>query len=423
MIDSLSRRRRAAWVSLSAPLSLSLSLSVLLSAAVAARAETPAPGLVPAAEVGLDAAKLAEIPKRTGEFVEKKQAAGVVTLVARKGKIVAIDCVGQADIEAGRAMAPDTLFWIASMTKPIASTAFMTLVDEGKVSVDDPVGKYVPEFNDIKHKDGKPPAKPITIRQLLTHTSGVDMPKLEPGAKPTMAEFAVGVAKAPLKFEPGSKWEYGGLTNITVVGRIAEIVSGKPFDVFLSERVLTPLGMKDTGFAPTEAHRARLCKIYQPNKDKTGLEPTKVVWINAEADKDKFPNPSGGLYSSARDLAAFYHMVLAGGVTPDGKRLLSEKAVHEMTTGHTGDLKAGFVGSAWWGLGWSVVKDPAASPVTSMLSVGTYGHGGAFGTQGWVDPKKGLVLILLVNRSNFGNSDASDLRRAFQEAAVAALKE
>lgn len=394
-------------------------LLLLLAAAATARAQLPTAA---PSEVGLDADRLAAIPRLLKDHIDRKQASGVVTLVARNGKIAAVHAEGLADIAAGRPMTKDTPFWIASMTKPMASVAVMMMVDEGKLSLDDPVGKHIPAFNNVRHKDGKPPARPITLRHLLTHTSGVGAPTLDlRGGKATLAEFADAVAAQPLRFEPGSKWEYGGLTNISVAGRLVEIASGQEFAAFMAERIFRPLGMADTGFWPDDARRAKISVIYKPGKDKKELEPTSVPWINARPeDKDRAPNPSGGLFSTAGDVAAFYQMLLNGGEL-NGKRLLSAKAVQDMTSVHTGDLRSGFVDGSGWGLGLGIVKEPKG--VAKSLSAGSFGHGGAFGTQSWADPKRGMIFILLVARSGFGNSDGSDLRGAFQDIAVSAVKE
>lgn len=392
--------------------------ALLLVALPVLRAAAEPPRTTPA-EAGFDPAKLAEVPKRMQEFVDKKQAAGIVTLVARHGKIVAVDAVGHADVEHARPMAEDTAFWIASMTKTVAATAFMILVDEGKVSVDDPVSKHIPAFKDVKHKDGTAPKTVITIRHLLTHTSGLGGFPDKGWMTASLEEQSDTLAKAPLAFEPGSKWAYGGLTNITVVGRIIEIVSGKPFDVFLQERLFTPLGMKRTGFTPSDEQRVRIATIYKPGKDKGTLAPATAEFVNMRAeDKGRAPNPSGGLFSTAGDLAAFYAMVLAGGEY-NGKRILSAKAVETMTTIATGDLTAGFAKGYGWGLGWGVVREPEGN--SKALSPGTFGHGGAFGTQGWVDKKRGVVLVLLVARQGFGNSDDSLLRGTFNDAVMAAV--
>jgi len=363
------------------------------------------------ADVGMDEAPLAEIGKRMSQFVEQKQAAGVVTLVARRGRIVHHEAVGLADIENKLPMQKDTIFGIASMTKPITAAAVMVLEDEGKLSIDDPVSKYIPAFKDAALKDGRP-KREVTIRDVLTHTSGLGGSQQNEG---TLEETVEKLARRKLDFEPGAKWQYS--PGLTVAGRVVEVVSGKPFDVFLRERFFEPLKMVDTSFHPTPQQQKRLARLYQPSKDKQSLEPT-THWI-IDLSEGRTPNPSGGLFSTASDMARWYQMILNGGQL-DGRRILSEKSVREMTRVQTGELTVGFTDGNGWGLGFCVVRKPQGA--TKMLSPGTYGHGGALGTQGWVDPKREMILVLMIQRTNFGNSDASDLRVALQELAVQAAK-
>lgn len=364
----------------------------------------------------VDTQRLAEIPARMQKFVDDHQISGAVTLVAYRGKVVGLDAVGLANIRENRPMQDDTLFWIASMTKPITATALMILQDEGKLSVSDPVSKFIPEFKEVT-VNGHAPARPMTIQDLLTHTSGVaNPPNDNEHPNPTLAETAVLIAGQPLQFEPGSQWRYG--SGPTVVGRVIEVASGKSYESFLEERIFQPLGMKDTGFYPDAKQRGRLATIYQPGLEPGSLEPTSAAFINADENAPRrAPNPSGGLFSTAGDLYRFYQMVLNGGEL-DGTRILSSEAVKQMTTAKTGDLQAGFVPGSAWALGWGTVSEPTG--VTRKLSPGTFGHGGAFGTQGWVDPQRQLIVVLLIQRSNLGNSDASDIRGAFQELAVSA---
>src|SRR5262245_46717506 len=221
-----------------------------------------APALTAQAGSGSTPAKFKAIPERIQPFVDDGTIAGAVTLVAHKGEIVSLDAVGLADIASKKPMRPDTLFWIASMTKPITATSVMILQDEGKLSVDDPVVKYLPEFGKVALKDGSSPATQITIRHLLTHTSGVDAPApFQADKAPTLADIATAIAKQPLQFEPGSQWRYG--VGLTVAGRIVEVVSGKPFETFVDERICQPLGMRDTTFYPTAEQRNRLAVRYK----------------------------------------------------------------------------------------------------------------------------------------------------------------
>ncbi len=362
-----------------------------------------------------EAAALAKIAPRMQHFVDDKQIAGSVTLVMRRGKIVHFEAAGWADIAAKRPMTRDNLFAIASMTKPITATAMLILQDEGKLSVTDPVSKYIPQFKDSKLAD-RPLPREITIRDLMTHTAGLSPPdgKKSFGER-SLRETAELIAAAPLQFEPGSKWKYSD--GITVCGAIIEAVSGKKYDEFLTERIFRPLGMSDTTFYPDADARHRIATMYHrtPSGD---LEQTERRIPVAESGQRPTPNPSGGLYSTASDMARFYQMILDGGQF-DGKQIVSRAAVEQMTHVQTGDLVTGFTPGNGWGLGWCIVRQPHG--ITQMLSPGTFGHGGAYGTQGWIDPKRQMIYVLMVQRSDFPNSDASDVRRAFQQLAADAL--
>ena len=360
-------------------------------------------------------------------FVESNTISGAVTLVARKGEIVSLDAVGLADMANKRAIRADSLFWIASMTKPITATAVMMLQDEGKLSVDDAVEKYLPEFKNqwlIDNRGSNSMAlarapRPITLRDLLTHTSGLsDLSAPRPNC--TLAELTMAYSQLPLKFPPGTKWEYCN-SGINVLGRLVEVASGQTFAEFLQERIFKPLGMKDTTFWPTPAQAKRLAKPYQPAKEGRGLEEGTIWFIKDNlSDRSRTAFPSGGLFSTAQDMFRFYQMVLNGGEF-NGKRIVSRESVDVMTRAQTGDIRTGFTEGMSFGYGWAVVKRPAG--VTAMLSSGTFGHGGAYGTQGWVDPKKELICVLMIQRVRLQNADDSAIRKAFQEAAAAALAE
>lgn len=302
-----------------------------------------------AAATGMDAAVLARIPARMGEFVEKKRIAGAVTLVARQGRTVHVEAVGSADVEAGRPMRTDSLFVIASMTKPITATAVMILQDAGKLSIDDPIAKYIPQFKDVALEDG-PPSRALTIRDAMTHTSGlVGSQRTEE----TLEATAAAIAGRRLGFQPGSRWQYS--PGLNVCGRIIEVVSGMPYDAFLQQRIFGPLGMTDTSFNPTAAQRKRVARLYKPGAVEGTIEPA-AHWLADDAGQ-RAPNPSGGLFSTAADMARFYQMILDGGAF-DGRRIVSEKAVREMTRLQTGDLETGFTPGNGWGLGWCVVREP-----------------------------------------------------------------
>jgi CubicO group peptidase (beta-lactamase class C family) len=374
---------------------------------------------------GLDREKLAEVRQRMQKFVDDGTIAGAVTLVARHGEVAALDAVGLADIANRKAMKPDSMFWIASMTKPITATAIMILRDEGKLAVDDPVEKHLPEFKnqwfvENKSKDAialKRPARAVTLKDLLTHTSGVaDAPTT--GRDLSLSELVLLYSQQPLKFEPGSKWEYNN-PAINTLGRVVEVVSGETFESFLQKRIFKPLGMKDTTFYLSGGQLKRVAKSYEPTTN--GLKELGIPFIKGPIDsRNRTAFPSGGLFSTASDMFRFYQMVLNGG-TWEGKQIVSRDSVETMTKTQTGDLKTGFTEGMSFGLGWAVVREPKG--VTEMLSKGTYGHGGAYGTQGWVDPQKDMIFVLMIQRAKLPNSDASAVRQAFQEAAVAAIVE
>lgn len=354
------------------------------------------------------------ISDRMEAFVADGVISGAVTLVAHEGEVVHLDAAGLADREANEAMTPDTLFAIASMTKPVTATAVMILVDEGKVALDDPVSKYVPEFKQAKLKDGTAPKREVTLRDVMTHTSGLGGEQRLEG---TVEETAEKLASRGLDFEPGTKWQYS--PGLTVAARAVEVASGMSYEEFLAERIFRPLGMKDTTFRPSTAQLERLATLYGPGEGGKGLAPAKH-WINdPEETKTRGPNPSGGLFSTAADMARFYQMVLNGGEL-DGERVVSKKAVEEMTRVQTDGLKTGFTDGNGWGLGWCVVREPQG--VTESLSPGTFGHGGAFGTQGWVDPKTETVYVLMIQRSGLPNSDASEMRGELHRLGAEAVK-
>ncbi|HXJ73729.1 MAG TPA: serine hydrolase domain-containing protein, partial [Candidatus Dormibacteraeota bacterium] len=331
---------------------------------------------------------------------------------------------GLADVAAKRPMSPDTLFWIASMTKPITGAAILMLQDEGKLNVNDPVAKYLPEFANLKAPSGKPAN--LTISQILTHTSGLGEATGDRARQAkTLSDLVPLWLAAPMQYEPGEKWKYTQ-SGINAAARIVEVVGGMTFDVFLQKRLFDPLGMTNTTFYPTAEQRARLATAYARNKDTGALE--RVPPRPEFGPRDRPPQGNGGLYSTAPDYARFCQMLLNGG-TLAGHRYLSATAMKLLSTPQTGNLPTGFFqGETYgnrgtnygWGIGTCVLKTPHPG-VPEMLSPGTFGHGGAWGTQAWVDPVKGVAYVLMVQRSNFPNSDASEVRRSFQQAAADAL--
>jgi CubicO group peptidase (beta-lactamase class C family) len=358
------------------------------------------------------------------EMVAGNEIAGAVTVVVTRKKTMHVESTGFADLASSRPMTPDTLFWIASMTKPVTGVAVLMLQDEGKLRVTDPVAKFLPEFGALKTPSGKPAN--LTITQILTHTSGLGEAS-GPAAQQarTLADLVPLWLAAPMQFEPGEKWQYCQ-SGINAAARIVEVVSGMSFDAFLRKRLFTPLGMKHTTFYPDTLEHAGLATAYSKNKDTGRLEP-----VPPRADygpRNRPPQGNGGLYSTATDYARFCQMLLNGGKL-GWRRYLSREAMGYLSTPQTGELPTGFFQSPTfgnhgrnygWGIGTCVLRAPHEG-VAAMLSPGTFGHGGAWGTQAWIDPQKGVAYILMVQRANFPNSDASEVRRAFQQTAAKAL--
>jgi CubicO group peptidase (beta-lactamase class C family) len=340
-------------------------------------------------------------------FVDSQSLAGAVTLVADKDRVLSLDAVGYADVGAKTPLIVRAIFWIASMSKPITAAALMMLVDEGKVNLDDPVEKYLPEFKGqlVAVKDGtelklQKPRHPITVREVLSHTSG--LPFSTPAEKPTLdtltlREAAQSYGTTPLNSEPGTRYAYSN-AGINTAGRIIEVVSGMSYEDFMDKRLFGPLGMKDTTFWPSEEQLKRLAKAYKPGKDKQGLVETPIGQLKYPLnDRKRQPMPAGGLFATAEDVGIFCQMMLNGGMFK-GKRYLSEDAVKELTKKQTAKgIDTGY------GLGFST-------------GGGTFGHGGALATDMSIDSKRGLIYVWMVQHAGFpGNGGQS--RGAFRKAA------
>ena len=222
-------------------------------------------------------------------------------------------------------------------------------------------------------------------------------------------------SQQPLDFDPGSKWAYCN-AGIDTLGRIIEVAAAEPFESFMARRIFQPLGMKDTFFYPPADRLPRVAAMYDV-KDGQLVEPTNV--LIGPPQSARHPIPAGGLYSTGGDLARLYQMMLLRGEL-GGAKIVTPESVATMTRVQTGALECGFVPGMSFGYGWAVVREP--KDVTGMLSAGAYGHGGAFGTQGWIDPQKGLFVILLIQRVGLKNGDASDMRRELQRLAVEAAR-
>ena len=347
----------------------------------------------------------AEQPKNLASavqpFVERHELAGAVMLVASHDKVLDIEAVGYADVEQHKPMRPDALFWIASQSKPMTATALMMLVDEGKVNVEDPVEKYLPEFKgqmvaverDADHVLLRKPSHPIKVREILSHTSG--LPFKSPMEEPTLDQLPLRVAvrsyaMVPLEFEPGTKYQYSN-AGINTAGRIIEVVSGMPFEQFMEERLFKPLGMKDTTFWPTASQLKRLAESYKPATNNAGLQKTTITQLLYPLNnRARQPMPAGGLFSTAQDVARFCRMISNGGEL-DGKRYLSQAAIRQMTSKQTGEAV-----KDRYGFGWGIGDE-------------NFGHGGAYATNMEIDTQRGLVMVWMVQQAGFpGNGKQAE---------------
>ena len=387
------------------------------------RSAAPQPSLTPAA-VGVSPQRLVRLHEGMQRFVDRNEVAGVVTLVSREGRTVDTHATGFQDLESKTPMRTDTLFRIASMTKPITSVAVMMLYEEGKLLLTDPVSKFIPSFKSTQVLEAgadKPvaPRRQITIRDLLSHRSGITYGFMNGGAvgrgyrksgvtdgltatTMTLAQNIDKLAAEPLVAQPGAAFNYSLSTD--VLGRVVEVVSGQPFEVFVRERLIKPLKMVDTDFVVPESKWSRLATVYpsdgsggiRPMKDPESFGNTVMSPIASYKTKTYFSG-GAGLVSTASDYARFAHMLLNGG-TLDGVQYLSPKTIELMTTNHISDLPPSPIlgPGAGFGLGFRVTTDLAATG--TLGSVGRYGWVGIYGTEFWVDPKEKLVAILLVQR-------------------------
>ncbi|HXI44095.1 MAG TPA: serine hydrolase domain-containing protein [Bryobacteraceae bacterium] len=373
----------------------------------------------------MDMERLSRIPARMQAFVDHGKAAGIVTLLARHGRLAILSAVGYQDRENKIPMRTDTIVQIMSMTKPITSAGIVMLMEEGRLSLVDPVEKYLPDFRGQQLEGCPPtgdttncglrrPSRPINIRDLLTHTSGLpgDLKSPELRWKRTLVETAALASQQTLVFEPGTRWLYSNV-GMATLGRIIEVVSGQKYEQFISERILAPLGMQDTFYFTPSDKQKRIAAVYTAVDGKLKREDIDQLRPGA-----KYAAPEGGLYSTAADMANFYQMMLNKG-TLDGHRLLSAPAVELMTNVQTGDLDTGFSPGIGFGLGWAVVRGPEG--MFRLNSLGTFGHGGAYRTYGWADPAKDMIGVILLQRTNDGG-DVADEINSFMAMAAAAIE-
>ncbi len=383
---------------------------------ISARARFAAAILLAAAAPITRAAEPDLSPVHAGmqKFIDDGQNMGIVTLIATRDKILYEDAVGTSD--GTRKQQKDDLFWIASMSKPITAVAAGILVDDGKLKWDDPVEKYIPEFKDMK-VNGEPLARPVQLRDLLTHTSGLpEYTQKDP--RWTLEQFAQQIASQGPRTQPGTKWSYT-TAGIDAVGRIVEVASGMKFDQFLAKRLLEPAGMKDTSFWLSEENAKRYSHTYVMSNQTQKLQEQKIPYFygSEPADKQRPPLGGAGLISTAQDICRFYQMTMNNGKAGD-KQIIKAETLKEMLTPQTGNLRPGMP----WGYGFAIMADPKFLAGNAMLSPNSYGHGGAFGTNSWVDPKRGMIFVLMLERDRLQPSpDNSPMHIAFQDLAVKAI--
>lgn len=420
-------------------------LVVLL--AIVAQTTAIARDYVPATKperVGMSSERLALMTSSMQNVVDQGKFSGVVTLVARHGKVVHFDAVGKQDVEANKPMAKDSIFRIYSMTKPITGVAMMILFEQGKWQLNDPVSKFIPEFKDLKvyggqGADGQPilqaQAHPMTMKELMSHTAGFTygffsntaVDQLQRKADVlnndiTLAEMIRRVAQLPLNSQPGTQWQYS--ISVDIQGYIVEKLSGMSFDQFLAKHIFEPLKMVDTGFHVPAEKASRLAQVY--NVDGQG----KLRVENGGFNRDYTKKPAlfsggGGLVSTAADYFRFCQMLLNGG-TLDGVRILSPLTVELMRTNAIGDKTVGLAGGGTkFGLDFAIYTDPMAAG--GYYGEGTYWWGGAAGTWFWIDPVRDLVVIGMIQHlgasSGAGAAGMPDLRSLSHSIAYGAIVE
>lgn len=363
-------------------------LLVLTAAAFAAENEPPASP---------------EVARALQPYFDEHKLAGVIAIVADKsGRVHYKNLIGYADVEAKRPISEDDVFWVASMTKMFAGASIMMLADEGKVSLDDPVTKFIPQLDQwmvVEEKDSshvllKPPVRPVTIRHVLSHTSGLtgmsELQRTTGADGASLKARAISSVTGPLQWQPGDKYAYGN-QGINIAARIVEIVSGTPYEAFLQKRFFDPLGMTETTFWPSEAQTARLAGAYGPNKAKDGYTRGDVGFLTKPfSDRvHRHPEAAGGLFSTTHDIFR-YGLMLANDGELEGKRYLSHAAMDELRKEQTGTTHVNY------SLGYH-------------LRNGMFGHDGAYGTDLSVDPKTGMVAVFMVQCTSGDQWAARDL--------------
>jgi CubicO group peptidase (beta-lactamase class C family) len=405
----------------------SRSLLFLLAAASLAAASLPT---CKPEEVGLSTERLQRIHAMVQRHIDAGDVTGAVMLVARKGQIAYLEAQGTMDLETKKPMTRDTMFRMASMTKPVIGTSIMMMLEEGKLTLGDPVSKYIPEFKGMKvgvlQERGKGPGDPpkfytvpaerdITIKDLLTHTSGLssgpmgqsEVAKIRRKPNETLADYIPRLGSTPLEFQPGTRWMYSPSDGFDVLARIVEITSGMPLDRFLRQRIFDPLDMPEIRHYPTDEQMARLATAYR--KTDKGLE--KVENSLSMSSKVYFAG-GGGLVSTIDDYSHFAQMLANGGEL-NGKRLLSPRTVKLMSSVHIPYTLPGRTLGEGFGLSVRVMQDAIAG--NHRVSDGSFGWSGAYGTHFWVDPKEEIIAVMMIQ------TPIREMRPEFENAVMQAI--
>jgi CubicO group peptidase (beta-lactamase class C family) len=345
----------------------------------------------------------AEVTAAMQPYLDSYKLAGLIGIIADKsGKVHYRNILGYADVEARKPMREDNIFWIASMTKMFAGASIMMLVDEGKVSLDDPVTRFIPQLDkwmvveekDKNHMLLKAVVPPVTVRHVLSHTSGLtgmsELQQVTGSDSTPLKARALSSVTGPLQWQPGDKYAYGN-QGMNIAARIVEIVSGMPYEEFLQERFFDPLGMTETTFWPSEAQIARLAGAYGPNKAKNRYARGDIGFLTKPYSDHvhRFPEAAGGLFSTTHDILR-YGFMLANDGELDGKRYLSHAAMEELRKEQTGTTKVNY------SLGYH-------------LRNGMFGHDGAYGTDLSVNPTNGMVAVFMIQCTSGDQWAARDL--------------
>jgi CubicO group peptidase (beta-lactamase class C family) len=381
-------------------------------------------------DLGLSTERLRQIHAMVQRHIDAGDIAGAVMLVARKGQIAYLEAQGVMDLESKKPMTRDSMFRMASMTKPVIGTSIMMMLEEGKLQLGDPVSKYIPEFKDMKvavlieagHGPGNPPKfytmpaeRPITIKDLLTHTSGLssgpmgqsEVAKIRRQPAETLADYIPRLATTPLEFQPGTHWMYSPSDGFDVLARIVEVTSGMPLNRFLKQRIFDPLDMPDTSHYPSDAQMSRLVTAYQ--KTATGL--VKNENSLSMSSKVYFAG-GGGLVSTIDDYSHFAQMLANGGEL-NGRRLLSPLTVKLMSSVHIPYTLPGRTLGEGFGLSVRVMQDAIVG--NHRVSDGSFGWSGAYGTHFWVDPKEDIVAVMMIQ------TPIREMRPEFENAVAQAI--